>query len=1051
MFLKGMYVSCPVKLQGTGKKESLYVVGKIEHIDEDTDIIKVRFFDYEKYNEKMQLLLESAKYYNAYELIRAFITPGITALYNGCQKVMVIKAATTLKGKLGHRVYYCKINNDKEERIIPISEERLEINFLNIELDVKEQLYKFHNSSYEWYTKRIPLSERKNYLEKLPKVISTLIDTRVFLYAHQIDTVIKATVSDTCRVMLSDEVGLGKTIEAITILKHYMDQDVNFRCLVVVPISLEYQWLNELKYKFGINAEIFSITQHIQKKIRNGIVVMSYDNYVRYRYELLEKKWDMVILDEVHKILNKSIYKPLFQLCVKVKNVVLLSATPVQRQAKEYLNLLKMLNPIKYHKVSEKNFLSLVAKQRVIQDKIYDMLSDLQIYEDIDMSDMFVFNLRDINKILQDQFLERIIEKIDGQDSKVGLLFSKMAIEYLRYTYIIETPFIRHRRVDIKEAGIKRSLFASYAYEMPGKDIDSAEAEVYDMMLDEISKSFKVDSNMNDKEYYMRFISALHSSPYALIPILNEGNITYNNCNNLRKLASEWRNFCDREIRDIIKGRNQDLYSRFGCLYKAVSDIIEGKIIIFTGFEETASVIAVMLEALYGKNSIVKFTKKMSRLELQLAARKFQNEDDCRFIVCDETGGEGRNFQCADYIIHFDMPWSPALMEQRIGRLDRIGRDTNRDVNSIVIYAEDSLEEKLFELYKNSLDVFEQSLCGLEIIFEQMSNMITKALVTDMKYGLTHVAPDIEKMISVMQEDVERELYFSNIQTNDIEQQIYIKEITECFEKEKDIQMTDEYVDWLITSGVPVKYLGNDIYKVNFESYDINRIRTTTFYSVLNAENQMGTFSRTKAISNEDIAFISPGSTICELIYEHLNINQNGRFAAVRSQRRTTEWCGIMTVWNVKYNYELLLRQGKESVVDIRFDEYFSNEQIKVAIKISGIKDYNESEIATLIQKEKHEFEEIRCVEETCSYEKIYDEHTWKSFCENMLDRAKKEALKATKLRNRKNLLEELLQKREFKRRINNKSVDIRPISNLYTWGLENPCLYLDSIIYVEL
>ena len=73
-----------------------------------------------------------------------------------------------------------------------------------------------------------------------------------------------------------------------------------------------------------------------------------------------------------------------------------------------------------------------------------------------------------------------------------------------------------------------------------------------------------------------------------------------------------------------------------------------------------------------------KFSCRKNDEELQYSADKFQSDESCKFIVCDELGGEGRNFQIADSIIHFDMPWSPIILEQRIGRLDRVGRDNKK-------------------------------------------------------------------------------------------------------------------------------------------------------------------------------------------------------------------------------------------------------------------------------------------------------------------------------------------------------------------------------------
>lgn len=97
----------------------------------------------------------------------------------------------------------------------------------------------------------------------------------------------------------------------------------------------------------------------------------------------------------------------------------------------------------------------------------------------------------------------------------------------------------------------------------------------------------------------------------------------------------------------------------------------------------------------------VAFGNHMEREELEDSVYAFQNDPECRVIICDETGGEGRNFQNAAQVIHLDIPWNANALEQRIGRLDRLGRNPDMDVKSVVIYADTSVEEQLFHIWKH--------------------------------------------------------------------------------------------------------------------------------------------------------------------------------------------------------------------------------------------------------------------------------------------------------------------------------------------------------------
>ena len=113
----------------------------------------------------------------------------------------------------------------------------------------------------------------------------------------------------------------------------------------------------------------------------------------------------------------------------------------------------------------------------------------------------------------------------------------------------------------------------------------------------------------------------------------------------------------------------------------------------------------------------------MLREELEDSVYEFQNNEKCRVILCDATGGEGRNFQNADWVLHLDLPWTANAIEQRIGRLDRLGRDRNHlQVHPVVFYAIKTIEAQLFEIWDKGLDLFRKSLSGLEIITAELND-----------------------------------------------------------------------------------------------------------------------------------------------------------------------------------------------------------------------------------------------------------------------------------------------------------------------------------------
>lgn len=147
--------------------------------------------------------------------------------------------------------------------------------------------------------------------------------------------------------------------------------------------------------------------------------------------------------------------------------------------------------------------------------------------------------------------------------------------------------------------------------------------------------------------------------------------------------------------------------------------------------------------------------------EVELNAYRFQSQEECRILLCDYTGGEGRNFQCADYIVHIDLPWDASAIEQRIGRLDRLERDMSRPmVYSVVVHTINTFEDALFKFYKDGLQIFNQSLSGMEIIMRDINNEIVSAISSDFKYGLLERIPVIIELAYKMRRDIRKEQNF---------------------------------------------------------------------------------------------------------------------------------------------------------------------------------------------------------------------------------------------------------------------------------------------------
>ena len=142
-----------------------------------------------------------------------------------------------------------------------------------------------------------------------------------------------------------------------------------------------------------------------------------------------------------------------------------------------------------------------------------------------------------------------------------------------------------------------------------------------------------------------------------------------------------------------------------------------------------------------GSDAVASFRYDLADDRKEDEVLRFRRDPRCRVLVCDESGGEGRNFQFVDELIHFDLPWSVSAVEQRIGRLDRIGRV--RTVRSVVLCPAGGIEEAWFRCLEEGFGVFGRSISGLEFMLRSTERLVVQYRVyqADLRASSTSFRP----------------------------------------------------------------------------------------------------------------------------------------------------------------------------------------------------------------------------------------------------------------------------------------------------------------------
>lgn len=1076
---KGMYMRCPVDLEYP-RDPRRFAMGQVYSIDEIFEKAKIRFCDIDgiiDYYPNIKSLNE----YGLREVHRVKILPNSNIEFEGQQGV--IKSFSHID-EADYYVYYVEILDGNESFIEKVSEDKIKAQFTQADVDPLSQLgfYEFHNP--RWYYMRRIVSKLMNVVSNSSYGFEYLVGSRVHLLPHQVETVVRALSAKSCRFMLADEVGLGKTIEACGILKGLKNQVEDLNSILIIPSSLGMQWKNELHYKFNLDIDIWDPTKPLGTDVIIPLELLD----LAESKGIFEYDWDICIVDETHNLLkNKTFYNIVEKISREIEHILLLSATPVLERKTEYLDLLRLLKPDIYGKMTLEEFKIIVDKQSQIQESVYPLLEDLDDYIEEELYEDYMDDLEDIQEILQDKVFTKLVSKVDIDSEDYGLSSVRMCLAYLGEYYQMERHVIRHRRQILKQDMAKRTL-ESIVYDMSGSDTLFYEENVYDELKDLIRKYIQTYNKNLDKELIKNLLSAMFSSPWALIEVLDniiaqgELNKLNEDFKRLIELALKWRDGVKKEFNDHeelynypekIKGR---LLFILDYLLEQLDDT---KIVIFSQYTSTLKEFEKLVKLSFGDTAYTTFHKELCNDTLNQNADKFQNDTSCRFILCDELGGEGRNFQIADQIIHIDLPWSANTLEQRIGRLDRLGREIDKDVLSVVFYSQNTIEEDLFKIWDEGLNIFNNSLSGLEIILGDLNDLILDSLYNDLDYGLSDAINNIIEKTQEMRGYIKREEYFdiASQLNRDTEDMLY--KLIEGFSENDGEVLYKTMMSWASMTGLHSTSLRKDVVSFRPEQFSLKSAQHTLFnppkwdgynayFKTRKTHEVSGTFNRDVAIKREDLLFFAPGDVVFDSIVDNAMSCELGKCCAF-NYRGDFNFKGFVFTWSINPNVNYLLDMNESLTNLSRFRGYLPLDQIISVIPIDEesysvesykyrvlniLDEHSNDRIVTHLGKRGLGSSNISNIKK---FKASFPPEIWNDLINTAVIKSYediKDSIKYnTNIKGAKKELDRILYANKISQKyFNNASTDYDELSNIhkaiYT-GLNNPQVVLDSIAFV--
>lgn len=848
--------------------------------------------------------------------------------------------------------------------------------------------YELQNPS--WHIPRDHMVEAYSELHSATFGIEDLVGSRVFLLAHQAEVIARVLSSPECRFTLADEVGLGKTIEASVIFKALRRRDPSMATLIIAPASLTHQWRNELNKKFWLDLPIVQPgSDKICIRDHAGIIISAEDLAEReaYRDALRRQDWGLVIIDEAHHLRKSQLlYDCVCELTEAAHGVLILTATPIQRRADEYLALLRLLDPRRYRSESLESFRRLLEAQQPIRAAI-TLAQPLLDAEDADGEELLE-ELEPLGTVLGDDaaLADMLSELADLESSpEEAREMARQIVAYVSANYRIESRMIRNRRANLQITLPQRTLDTSYRYAPVGEE-ERLLDDLCDYAQSHLSASGATPLGV---EYVRTLLHGAASSPQALCDLLNWREEALRQADRpagdprsllgpaaprqeaqrLRRLiaaapapdndrsavsrlarqAEHWRDSSDQLLSDLrLSTISRPVPNRIAqCLraaYAAVDSRRSAKVLIFTSWAQTATLLVDKLRSLLGHGAVEQFIAGMADSELQAAADRFQSYEGCCVLVCDELGGEGRNFQIADCIIHADIPWTPAQVEQRIGRVDRLGRA--EVVRSIPIFARGTVEHDLFRLWDEGLALFTRSMSGMEIALESTQDQLSEALAGSVRQGLANLLDQVRSQSDALREEVEKERLYEK-ESGDRELR---RQFAAIGERYRDGSVIREAVrEWTSMAGLSNFRVQDDMMVYETRNFKLNSMRKARFLPPSMAEAArrlgnrrttqiIGTFSRDLAVRREDLVFFAPGDDPwTDAVITNALECDRGRCCAVGFHRETADGGPFFELlYSFQINPQHLYEARLDSIYLLHAQSYLPRPYLRLLVELDG-------------------------------------------------------------------------------------------------------------------
>lgn len=555
--------------------------------------------------------------------------------------------------------------------------------------------------------------------------------TRFLVYQYQ--PVIKFVQSMPHGMMIADEVGLGKTIEAGFILKELLARGSITRALIVCPANLREKWRAEMQLRFGLEFRVIKAEdiRSIRTDVERGgwpsfFGIMSLEGLRRddLQQVLLDTgiQFDLVIVDEAHHMRNPQTLS--FQLgetlSDQADHILLLSATPVQTGAMDLLSLLRLIEPAQFRGTSTNDLDDLLEPNRYINGALSilarpnpNRAEAVSLLENVYTTGLGT-------AFQQNPIFETAIKTLKNNQPPSPVVLAQIRRD-LQHAHTLAPYYTRTRKREVEEVARRRP----HVYRI---SLTAAEQEFYRAWVDFVTELAMTRTgappawvtSMRERQA----ASALPAAREALEGLL--GGLAPNDVESSdpEPLTDDGDSYFGRPNLDqygqaVRKAGSAlgDQDTKASRLLEVIGQLLEAKpgrkVLLFTFFKGTLRYLRKRLQAAgIGCHSISGDDRPEQRGSI---IEHFMRDNNSSVLLSTEVGAEGLDFQFCDAIINYDLPWNPMRVEQRIGRIDRFGQ-REQFVDVVSFFVEGTIDTRILDRLYSRIRVFQESIGELEPI-----------------------------------------------------------------------------------------------------------------------------------------------------------------------------------------------------------------------------------------------------------------------------------------------------------------------------------------------